>query len=469
MAQKEQRRRGWLLPALAVGLIVSFGAWRSMTASSPTSVNFRTVAVEEEDLIINISATGTVEPEEVVNVGAQVAGMIREFGPDPSDSTKNVDYGTVVCKGTVLARIDDSPYRAAVSRARAQVEQSEAGVLQASAQIIQAQANAERAEADIEQLVAKLYLAERDFERTSQLITRSNISVSEHDSARASLAAAKAALAIGKATFTQTKAAIDDAKANEARMRAAVSDAKVALETAEINLGYCTITSPVDGSIIDRRVNVGQTVVASLNAPSLFLIAKDLQKVQVWTSVNEADIGKVQKGQKVNFRVDAYPTRVFQGTVAQIRLNAMMTQNVVTYTVVVTADNSDGLLPYLTANVEIEVDRRKGVLTVPNGALRWQPENDQILPEYRNFTHSTDEPHPGSSDTTNARTIWVADGGFVRPVKVTTGISDGTRTEIHGEGVSKETRVVVGIDRAEAGTRAGNPFIPQIPGKKKKS
>ncbi|MBS0207277.1 MAG: HlyD family secretion protein [Planctomycetes bacterium] len=391
--------------------------------------------------------------------------MIREFGSDPSDPTKNIDYGTVVCKGTVLARIDDAPYRAAVSRARAQVEHSEAAVQQAGAQVTQALANAERAEADIEQLNAKLDLAARDFDRISRLVTKSTLTASDHDTARASLASAKAALAVGKATLGQTKAAIDDAKANEVKMRAALSDSKVALETAEINLGYCTITSPVDGSIIDRRVNVGQTVVASLNAPSLFLIAKDLQKVQVWTSVNEADIGKVRKGQKVDFRVDAYPNRVFQGKVAQIRLNAMMTQNVVTYTVVVTADNSDGLLPYLTANVEIEVDCREGVLTVPNGALRWQPERDQIVAEFRETTQTEST----TAGIPNEGIVWVADGGLVRPVKITIGVSDGSRTEIHGDGISANTPVVIGLDRAENAARSGNPFIPQIPGKKKKS
>src|SRR5205823_11154354 len=151
---------------------------------------------------------------------------------------------------------------------------------------------------------------------------------------------------------------------------------KAALKNAEINLAYCTITSPVKGVIVDRRVNIGQTVVSSLNAPSLFLIAKDLKRLQVWASVNEADIGNIRSGQQVTFTVDAYPGRTFKGTVApdQPRLNASMTQNVVTYTVVVTTRNDDGKLkPYLTANVNFEVSKHENVLLVPNAALRWKP------------------------------------------------------------------------------------------------
>lgn len=457
MASKRQTKRLGFLPVIVAGVVLTAGAWRGLTATSAPPVLFRTVPLEQGDLIVNISATGTVQPEEVVDVGAQVAGMISEFGPDPIDSTKVIDYGTVVQQGTVLARIDDAPYRAAVQRAQAQVEQAEAAIKQAEAQVLQAEANAQRAEADIEQLKAKLSLTELDLDRSSKLITGAAISASSYDTAKSSHESAQAALAVGRASFHQATAAIDDARANVARMRAALSEAKVTLETAEINLGYCTITSPVNGTIIDRRVNVGQTVVASLNTPSLFLIAKDLNKVQVWTSVNEADIGKVRKSLDVRFRVDAHPDNVYEGEVAQVRLNAMMTQNVVTYTVVVTADNSDGLLlPYLTANVDIKVDERENVLLVPNSALRWQPEKERIVPEYRDAMPA------------NGGNVWIADGSSVRPVPVRTGLSDGSRTEISGEGLSETMQVVVGIAQIEnAGGGGGNPFIPQLPGKKK--
>jgi HlyD family secretion protein len=154
--------------------------------------------------------------------------------------------------------------------------------------------------------------------------------------------------------------------------KAGLAQAEAVLRRAQRNLGYCTITSPVKGVIIDRRVNIGQTVVASLNAPSLFLIAKDLTRMQVWVAVNEADIGKIRPGQPVTFTVDAFQGETFRGEVGKIRLNASMTQNVVTYTVEIITDNASGrLLPYLTANVQFELSRASYVLMVPNAALRW--------------------------------------------------------------------------------------------------
>ncbi len=156
------------------------------------------------------------------------------------------------------------------------------------------------------------------------------------------------------------------------------------MQRARRNLGYCVIRSPVKGVIIDRRVNIGQTVVSSLNAPSLFLIAKDLHRVQVWVAVNEAEISRVHAGQPATFTVDALPDKEFQGEVLKIRLNASMTQNVVTYTVEVAADNHEGLLlPYLTANVSFIVDKRTGVLSVPAAALTFLPRPDQIDPRFR--------------------------------------------------------------------------------------
>ena len=182
-------------------------------------------------------------------------------------------------------------------------------------------------------------------EARRKLLPKQAIAETDYDTVMANYKAASANVAVGKATIRQDKAA---------------------LRTAETNLGYTTIASPVRGVIIDRRVNIGQTVVASLNAPSLFLIAKDLRRMQVWASVNEADIGHIHVGMPVQFTVDAYPGQTFRGSVTQIRMNATMTQNVVTYTVVVTTDNSDGkLLPYLTANVQFEMERGRGVCWCP--------------------------------------------------------------------------------------------------------
>ncbi|MEN6557290.1 MAG: efflux RND transporter periplasmic adaptor subunit, partial [Thermoguttaceae bacterium] len=249
---------------------------------------------------------------------------------------------------------------------------------------------------------------------------------------------------------------------------------KAAVTLAQVNRGYCTIVSPVRGTIIDRRVNVGQTVAASLSAPSLFLIAKDLTKMQVWASVNEADIGQVRVGMPVQFTVDAFPGQTFQGIVTQRRMNAQMTNNVVTYMVIVTTDNSDGrLLPYLTASVQFEVEKKTNVLVVPNAALGWEPETDQIDPsvDQAALTAKTSMSHHGQ--------IWVtADGEHVRPVDVQLGISDGSRTEISGSGVQEGLAVVIGEgESGKPGTQqaasadndqTSNPFLPKMPSRSRR-
>jgi HlyD family secretion protein len=249
---------------------------------------------------------------------------------------------------------------------------------------------------------------------------------------------------------------------------------------AKTNLGYTTIKSPVRGTIIDRRVNMGQTVVASLNAPSLFLIAKDLRRMQVWASVNEADIGRIRVDMPVRFTVDAYPGQVFRGKVCQIRLNATMTQNVVTYTVVVTTDNSSGkLLPYLTANLQFEVDQRSDVLLVPNAALRWKPEASQVDPAGQQTPTASptgkgqsEGPSGESGGAADRGCLWVpAAGGLVRALEVLVGASDGTMTEVSGSGVTEAVEVVIGDDLADDqtgedaadGGKTSNPFLPKPP------
>ena len=216
-----------------------------------------------------------------------------------------MDYGSVVEEGTVLARIDDSLYQADAAQAQAQVQSARASLL--------------RAKADLEQMKAKLLQADRDWKRAKQIGPSEALAQASYDAYEAAYETAKANVAVGEAAILQAKAGVDHSEA--------------ALRRAQRNLGYCTIKSPVKGVIIDRRVNIGQTVVASLNAPSLFLIAKDLTRMQVWVAVNEADIGKIHPGQPVTFTVDAFPGETFQGEVGKVRLNASMTQNVVTYTV----------------------------------------------------------------------------------------------------------------------------------------
>jgi HlyD family secretion protein len=220
-------------------------------------------------------------------------------------------------------------------------------------------------------------------------------------------------------------------------------------------------------------VNIGQTVVASLNAPSLFLIAKDLKRLQVWASVNEADIGNIRPGQPATFTIDAYPGITFQGEVGKIRLNATMTQNVVTYTVEVNTDNSDGkLIPYLTANLKFMVAERHNVLLVPNAALRWIPQPDQIAPDFRQQPKKggggrSGAPAaavpPGGKEELGRGTLWIVIGAYVQPVKVRLGPSDGSLTEVQSPEL-KEGVQVVASEQQKGGDTAGSasPFAPQL-------
>jgi len=404
----------------------------------------RTAPVQRRDLMATISATGTVEPEEVVDVGAQVAGQISAFGKDKNG--KSIDWGSAVEQGTVLAQIDDALYRADAEAAKAQLQQ--------------AQANAISADANVLQMKAKLVQAQQDWDRAQQLGPSEALAPSTYDQYRANYEVAKANLAVAQAAVQQAKAAVLQAQA--------------ALERAQQNLRYCTITSPVKGVIVDRRVNIGQTVVSSLSTPSLFLIAQDLTRIQVWVSVNEADIGNIHPGQPVTFTVDAFPNQVFHGQITNIRLNATMTQNVVTYTVEVTTDNAAGkLLPYLTANVRFITGSRHNVLVVPNAALRWQPQVNQIAPQFRPAAEAPStavrrNPPPASAPDASAPrhgTVWVEQGEFVRPSNVNVGLTDGTLTEVEGPDVVEGMPVVVGEPLPQASGSPGpgpSPFTPQI-------
>jgi HlyD family secretion protein len=449
---------------LVLAGIAGGGGWWYWQRSGEGPTAFRTVAVKRGDLQATIGATGTLEPEEVVDIGAQVAGMIKEFGKDPRDSTKLVDWGTPVEPGTVLAKIDDSLYTAAEDQSKANLGQAQASLV--------------RAEADLNQMKAKLVQAQKDWERAQALHPSKAVADVDYDTAQATFETAKANVGVDEAAIAQARQGVVQAQAN--------------LKQAQINVGYCTIKAPVKGVIVDRRVNIGQTVVSSLSTPSLFLIAKDLKRIQVWASVNEADIGQIHAGQKATFTVDAFPGETFQGVVEQVRLNASMTQNVVTYTVVVSTDNSSGkLLPYLTANVKFQIAEHTNVLMVPNSALHWQPQPYQIAPDAREALAKakSERRQPGSADkgaqasgsaTTTAGPaadkpapkgergmLWIEDSGFVRPIRVHVGMTDGLNTEVQGDQLQEGMNVVLGEQRQSGGSGPGgggdvNPFAPKL-------
>jgi len=431
-----------------LGLIGCLGWWWFKSGESQGTV-YRTAQVKRGDLLASISATGTIEPTIVVDVGAQVNGIIKTFGKDKNGNP--VDYGSVVDENTVLAKIDDSLYAAALETARAQLRQAEANKLSADANVLQ--------------MKAKQFQAQQDWDRAKKLGPSDALSQSSYDQYRANFEVAKANLAAAEAAVEQAKSSIAQNRAS--------------LDTAQINLGYCTIKAPVKGVIIDRQVNIGQTVVSSLSAASLFLLAKDLKRIMIWVSVNEADIGSIYAGQPVTFTVDAFPNRTFTGKVGKVRLNATMTQNVVTYTVEVNTNNDDGkLLPYLTANAKFITGRRENVLLVPNAAMRWSPRPGQIAPEARKEhrgakkgAHREGRKESGASDDEAVQsrgTIWVEEGKSVKPVRVKIGLTDGAFTEVEGKEVTDGMRVVVGeatLEAAASTLEARSPLMPQPMGR----
>jgi HlyD family secretion protein len=447
-----------IIAFVLLGLAGGAAAWY-LHRDGEQAITFRATKVARGDLLISIGATGTLEPEEVIDVGAQVAGQILSFGKDADG--KSVDYGSRVDPNMVLARIDDSLYKAAAAEANAQVQQAKAAL--------------QVTNANLEEAKAKLYQAQRDWDRAQKLGPSEALAQASFDSYRSAYETAQANVAVGEASILQAQAT--------------VAQTEAASQRAQRNLAYCTIKSPVKGVIIDRRVNTGQTVVASLNAPSLFLLAKDLTRMQVWVAVNEADIGKIHPAQPVSFTVDAFPGQMFQGEVGKIRLNASMTQNVVTYTVEIIIDNSSGrLLPYLTANVQFELDRRINVLMVPNAALRWTPSIDQVLPESRDglsaqITNSKApgansvpsgsdrgsqsgglQPRAASDSDTSRGALWVLEGKYVRPAPVQVGPSDGSMTEVQGAGLTEGLEIVLGVQaKATAQADSTNPFAPKFP------
>lgn len=452
----------------------SVGLWYYQGPSAQGG-SFRTAPVERGNLLATVSATGTVQAENVIDVGAQnsVPLQIKSFGLDlhraPAEARETfglpalginpwaacttslriphgiIDFNSPVKQGQILAQLDEAIYQS-------QKDQAEAEVSNAIYAL-------KKLEADLIQQRAKLRQATNEWDRVQRV--KGVVSASEYDLALTTFATSQALVDAGEAALSQSRQMLEKARA--------------ALKQAETNLSYTSIRSPVDGIVIDRRVNVGQTVVSGLTASSLFLIAEDLRRLEVWASVNEADIGGIRKGQKVRFTVDAFPNEGFYGIVKEIRLNAQMTQNVVTYPVVVSVDNSSGrLLPYMTANLQFEVNQCENVQLISNAALRWRPQLSQVAPDARDayaksLNHRPAQHKPGDPDRKRVPegTVWVNDGNHVRPVRVKLGLSDGNMTEVLGvvSGELDETKdLVIGTVGTTAANDAAvnNPFAPQI-------
>src|SRR3954471_562505 len=301
------------------------------------AVQVNTSPITRGEIIDTVGSTGTLQAVTTVQVGSQVSGNISWLG---------ADFNSIVKKGQVIARLDPSLFQAQVD--------------QANANLVKAQADVVRAQADVDRAKVTVVDANQKFARAKELDAKGLETRADFDAAKIAVDNAQAALQSAQASFSSAQAVVTQARAN--------------LNQSQVNLDHCTIAAPIDGIVIQRSVDVGQTVAASMQAPTLFIIAPDLTKMQVNANIDEADVGRIRPGQHVTFKVDAYPTDTFDGTVSQIRLQSVVVQNVTTYGTIINVPNPQlKLKPGMTANVKVEIAKRTNVLRVPNAALRFRP------------------------------------------------------------------------------------------------
>jgi HlyD family secretion protein len=377
----------WRVLALALVAATGIAAWLAFgrKAPAPATQPLLTMTVRRSDVVAQVTATGTLSPVVLVEVGSQVTGRIAEL---------LADFNSKVSSGQVIARLDPRLFETAVSQARARLSVAGATVQRADAVLANARASHARA---------------------LELARTGAVSRAEVDSATAELRSAEAQVLSARAEVTQAKAA---------------------LEQAQVNLAYTTIASPIDGIVVSRKVDVGQTVAASLASPTLFVIAGDLRQMEVHTSVAESDVGQLQSGQRARFTVDAYPQETFSGEIRQVRNEAHTVSNVVTYDAVIAVDNPDlKLRPGMTASVTILLAERRQALVVPNRALLYRPSA------------------PPATDRPRGREVWVLRDGKPERASIETGLSDGTLTEVLSGDLRTGDAVVIG-DTAAADRQA---------------
>ena len=423
------------LAAVAILFVAAaaFAAWRLRFGSKDGAFRYETAEIDRGRVVAKVTATGTLSALVTVQVGSQVSGHIASL---------HADFNSQVKKGQVIALIDPELFRAAVD---------------------QAQANVVAAEGNLAKAVAQAADAERQFRRTRELADRKLVAQADLDTAQSNSEAAAASV-----------------RASEG----GVAQAKAALSQANVNLAYTRITSPTDGVVISRNVDVGQTVAASLQAPTIFVIAQDLAKMQVDTSVAEADVGRLQAGMVATFTVDAFPGQVFKGLIRQVRNSPQTVQNVVTYDAVVDVANPELLLrPGMTATVTFVYAQKDDVIRLPNSALRFRPPpgmprpSDERTGGVRTAAPPDTGPAPdrrhggggvaacetgrGAATSENDRSIWVLRDSKPLPVRVRTGVTDGTYTELVEGPVSQGDLAITDATgpagKAQAASAGGRP------------
>jgi HlyD family secretion protein len=380
--------------------VIGAGARAYYAARKEGPPTVTTAALSRGSIVSTVSATGTLQAVTTVQVGTQVSGTIAWLG---------ADFNSIVHKGEVIARLDTSLLDADVE---------------------QAQAAEARARADVDNARVQLDDARQKFARSEELAKKQLLPQSDFDAARVAVETAEAQLKSSQAQLTQAQASLGQAR---------------------VTREHAIITAPIDGIVIQRSVDVGQTVAASLQSPTIFQIAADLTKMQVNADIDESDIGAIASGQRTTFTVDAYPGETFTGTMMQVRLQPTVVQNVTTYSAITSVANPDlKLKPGMTANVKVETGRRDGVLRAPSAALRFTPTPDTLA-----ALHAA----PAEAMRGQQR-VWVTDGDGLMPVAVTAGLSDGQLTEISGDGLQPGALVVTSVSSTNAPVRStsAGPF-----------
>ena len=405
---------------LLAALAAAAGGWLWHAGGSGAEPRYRLASVERGPIAAVVAASGTLNAVTTVQVGSQISGQVKEIF---------ADFNTPVTSGQVIARIDPATFELRVAQARADLDAAHSAVAVARSALAAQQA-------EIARVKVALVDAERDLERKRTLVDKNYISGAELDKART----------VAASTREQLRAVQAQLKVGEAQVRSALATVKQReslLQQAEVDLQRTIIRAPVDGTVILRNVDAGQTVAASLQAPVLFTIAQDLRDMQVEAAIDEADVGRLRVGMPVGFGVDAFPRRSFSGEIRQIRKSPLNVQNVVSYTVIISAANPDlALLPGMTANVRIQVESRESALKVANAALRWRP------------------PEPGEARGAAASSgrVWMPGPSGPQPIDVRLGITDGASTEILGGPLEEGAQVIVGLaPGAAAGGPAGLP------------
>jgi HlyD family secretion protein len=428
---------------LGLFAVATLGLARQASLIAAPSVKYRFASVETGAMVSTITAAGTVKPRAAIMVGSQTSGQIDVLVADFNASVK---------RGDVLARLNDDAIEARLAQALVDVEVAESATEIQRAQLERARIDAQSAipaldaaRADVERAKVALGDAEREFWRKRELVVHGSGSLVEreraeaaHGSAQAQLKAAEAREAAAIASQATSEASIRVAAAQLANALAQVKQREAFVRQARIELDHTIIRAPIDGIVIDRTVEIGQILAASLQVPTLFTIAPDLRAMEVHATVDEADIGRVAVGQEASFTVDSFPQRAFEGRVVDVRKIPQITQNVVAYTVVVSAANEELLLlPGMTVNARIVVHRSADVLRIPNAALRFRP------PE---AAGASEQGRNAQTDSTEVWVIGAAGAPEARRIKI--GVTDGVTTEMLDGALQPGDRVILGVQRS---------------------